>query len=465
MVTTQSLSNQAWLVTGNRGLNPTNGYFLGTLDTQPLELRTYQTRAFRLEPDTNDFGAPNVIGGSPANFVDPGIYGATIAGGGVLNYTTNGFEPGPGSNRVSAIWGTIGGGRRNFVAADHSFIGGGHDNVIREISYDSVIGGGAGNTISPFSGSSVIGGGTGNNANGFTATVSGGDGNTANGFSATVGGGGGNTASGDSATIPGGNGNVASGAYSFAAGNQAQAVHSGAFVWADNSGAMFPSTAANQFAVRAGGGVRLNGDVSLEGGYRRLELSGGNSLGFLYGSYPYFGDGVHVGYNFYADAAGNPHVINPGGGSSRITAGYGQVVLGVGNPGFGPNTQRLVANISGVTVYGTFNNSSDRNAKQDFASVNASEILEKVTQLPITKWSYKEDASTRHIGPVAQDFHAAFNIGTDDKHIAPIDEGGVALAAIQGLNQALTEKDARITALEKSVAELKELVARLAEKR
>jgi hypothetical protein len=63
---------------------------------------------------------------------------------------------------------------------------------------------------------------------------------------------------------------------------------------------------------------------------------------------------------------------------------------------------------------------------------------------------------------VAQDFHAAFHIGTDDKHIAPIDEGGVALAAIQALNAIVKEKDARISALKKSVNELKELVTRLA---
>ena len=43
---------------------------------------------------------------------------------------------------------------------------------------------------------------------------------------------------------------------------------------------------------------------------------------------------------------------------------------------------------------------------------------------------------------MAQDFYAAFGIGADDKHISAVDEGGVALAAIQGLNQKLNEKDA-----------------------
>jgi hypothetical protein len=41
---------------------------------------------------------------------------------------------------------------------------------------------------------------------------------------------------------------------------------------------------------------------------------------------------------------------------------------------------------------------------------------------------------------MAQDFHAAFALGTDDKHIATVDADGVALAAIQGLNQKLADE-------------------------
>ena len=82
----------------------------------------------------------------------------------------------------------------------------------------------------------------------------------------------------------------------------------------------------------------------------------------------------------------------------------------------------------------------------------------KVAALPITLWNFKTDAGTRHIGPMAQDFHSAFNVGTDDKHIATVDEGGVAFAAIQGLNQKLEEKDARIAELEKRLTDRKSVV-------
>src|SRR5262249_12242041 len=83
---------------------------------------------------------------------------------------------------------------------------------------------------------------------------------------------------------------------------------------------------------------------------------------------------------------------------------------------------------------------------QDFTGVAATDILDKVTQLPLSHWSYKNDPETRHIGPMAQDFYAAFAVGTDDRHIAPIDEGGVALAAIQGLNEKVKSQNQQLAA-------------------
>jgi hypothetical protein len=44
-------------------------------------------------------------------------------------------------------------------------------------------------------------------------------------------------------------------------------------------------------------------------------------------------------------------------------------------------------------------------------------------------------ALTRHLGPTAQDFHAAFNVRPDDWPFTTVDADGVALAAIQGLDQ------------------------------
>ena len=76
-------------------------------------------------------------------------------------------------------------------------------------------------------------------------------------------------------------------------------------------------------------------------------------------------------------------------------------------------------------------------------------------ELPISEWSYKTAADgTRHIGPMAQDFSAAFGLGNSNTSIATLDVGGVALAAIQALEAENRALEARIEALEALVAEL-----------
>jgi hypothetical protein len=406
----------------------------------------------RVQPD-NTYGAPNVIGGSSANYVSNNVIGATIAGGGA---TTN--HGGPiYTNSVTADFGTVSGGYGN-SAGPISAVGGGYENTAS--GDGATVSGGAQNTAS--NDAAMVSGGSQNTAGGQYATISGGNFNTAGGRNATVAGGVNNTASGDSAIVAGGQQNNASGIASFAAGQRAQALHDNTFVWSDGSPGTFASTGINQFSVRAAGGIQLAGDVQLAGGaaYHNLSLSGGNSLGYLYASYGFFGDGIHLGYNFYADANGQGHITNPGGGTSRITTGYGYVGIYVGDVNGLPGTQRFLADTTHVEVNGTFNNNSDRNAKQEFASVSSSQILGKVLKLPVSEWSYKEDPMTRHLGPMAQDFHAIFKIGTDEKHIAPIDEGGVAFAAIQGLNEKVEagsrESDERIQKLETENQELKQ---------
>jgi len=457
-----------WQTAGNSGTSPTNGNFIGTTDNQPLELHVNRTRSLRLEPtanDSNHSNIVNVVGGSPVNFVASGVVGATIAGGGAVNYygfsytnsVTGDFGMvGGGFNNTAVAAATVGGGYGNTASGQYATIGGGYGNIASVSS--ATVGGGNNNTASNFN--ATVGGGGGNTASGPYATIGGGDANTASAYFATVCGGFDNIASGQDATVGGGLFNIAAGNNSFAAGYAAQAMHYGSFVWADGSGT-FSSTANYQFSVQAAGGVVLAADVQIgtgAGDYHHLTLGGGNSEGFLYGSYPAFSDGIHLGYNFYADAAGTFHINNSGGATSRISASYGEIILAVGPVNTVPNSVTLDATITGVSVYGTFNNFSDRNAKQDFAPVSPSQILDKVAQLPVSEWSYKVDAATRHIGPVAQDFYSVFNIGTDDKHIAPIDEGGVALAAIQGLNQKLNEKDAEIQELKQRLEALEKIV-------
>ena len=97
------------------------------------------------------------------------------------------------------------------------------------------------------------------------------------------------------------------------------------------------------------------------------------------------------------------------------------------------------------------------NSKANVVNVDGLDILERLKDMPVSTWNYKtQDDAIRHIGPMAQDFYAAFQVGEDSRRIGTIDSSGVALAAIQGLSQLVEEKDARIAALEERLDALEQ---------
>jgi hypothetical protein len=89
-------------------------------------------------------------------------------------------------------------------------------------------------------------------------------------------------------------------------------------------------------------------------------------------------------------------------------------------------------------------------------------MLDKLARVPIEQWNYKSepDNATPNIGPMAQDFIAEFYPGRDDKSISTLEFDGVELAAIQGLNQKLKEKDAEIQDLQARLEKLEQLMSR-----
>jgi hypothetical protein len=136
-----------------------------------------------------------------------------------------------------------------------------------------------------------------------------------------------------------------------------------------------------------------------------------------------------------------------------------------------------VAGVSLAAGSGSWSTLSDRNAKQHVESADVQDILSRIATLPIQTWSYQsQNPSIRHIGPVAQDFFAAFQVGEDDRHISTVDADGVALAAIQGLNRKveaenaslrseLRAKETRITEFERRLERVESLLEPTQEER
>jgi hypothetical protein len=141
-----------------------------------------------------------------------------------------------------------------------------------------------------------------------------------------------------------------------------------------------------------------------------------------------------------------------------------------GNVGIGTTNPLSRLHVNGEARATVFTPTSDRRAKENFSSVSPQDVLAKVVALPVAEWNFKAIPGARHIGPMAQDFHAAFSLnGADDTTIATVDADGVALAAIQGLNQKVDEemkrnraKDAEIHELKQRLADLEKLLRRSA---
>ncbi len=98
-----------------------------------------------------------------------------------------------------------------------------------------------------------------------------------------------------------------------------------------------------------------------------------------------------------------------------------------------------------AVLRGTLTEGSDVNVKSNIEALDGNLVLAKLDAMPVTEWSYRwESPSVRHIGPMAQDFHAAFGLGTDETKISPRDMAGVTMAAIKALRAELMERDAEI---------------------
>ncbi|MEI6598346.1 MAG: tail fiber domain-containing protein, partial [bacterium] len=128
-------------------------------------------------------------------------------------------------------------------------------------------------------------------------------------------------------------------------------------------------------------------------------------------------------------------------GSCLTNATASSTMLGV-NTGYIKvlSNGSIVSSIAGacLSTGGTWTNASSRDLKENFTDVNSDEVLAKINALNIQKWNYKvEDSTITHIGPIAQDFYAAFNLGGSDKSISTIDPAGVALIGIQALSKRL----------------------------
>lgn len=144
------------------------------------------------------------------------------------------------------------------------------------------------------------------------------------------------------------------------------------------------------------------------------------------------------------------------GGLEFLLSKLGEMELGRG--GVAHFSVDQFGNVSATS----FNTVSARASKENFEAISPRDVLDRVAGLDISRWNYRDDASgVAHIGPIAEEFHAAFGVGSSDQQINLVDAAGVSLAAIQGLAQELETKNQQIDALAAEKSALEDRLSRL----
>ncbi len=290
--------------------------------------------------------------------------------------------------------------------------------------YGATIGGGGGdlgeNIASVFA---TVGGGVKNTATGPVTAIGGGASNVASGVGATVAGGANNTASAERSAVGGGDSNTAGGDASTVGGG----VRNSASRFGATIGGGSDNTASGDYSTVPGGWTNeAHGTGSFAAGMNAHAL---HDRSFVWSDGTRAGLSAHL-YDFNVTSVGGVEFWH--GGDAHCDLHPDSV---------------------------GWNCTSDRTVKENFVPVDAHDTLRRVSTLPVTWWNLKgTDPTHKHIGPVAQDFHAAFGLG-EETMINTSDAQGVAFAAIKGLYELMRQKDAAITALQQHNAALE---ARLA---
>lgn len=273
---------------------------------------------------------------------------------------------------------------------------------------------------------------------------------------------------------------AANGDYSTAIGYHAGTAFAGSTMIGGNDdfAASIRDSATRQFIVANSGGVGINTSLSGDGFPLRDELTiaaspalPGSNADLSFETRTTSG---YAGFHFEAEPGGYfvlHGLYNTGGAldyDNLLTVNYSHGFLGyfafngntysgpitVGNPGDGRG------NGAYVSTGGVWTNASSKSFKEDFGNVDVSAVLDKLVALPIQTWFYKSaHAEGPHMGPFAEDFAQHFGLGNDEKHISTVDESGVALAAIQGLNRKVENENAE---LKQQNAELRTRLDRVA---
>jgi trimeric autotransporter adhesin len=261
------------------------------------------------------------------------------------------------------------------------------------------------------------------------------------------------------------------GFYSWAGGNLTRASAFASFAFGDQvtvtgvDGAAFggSSTVSGTVGFSAGANNLCSGFGCVTMGYNNT-ASGQGSVAIGYRSTADANYSIAIGHRASTNGRTGSFVISDASTTDSTESSANNQFMSRFAGGY-----RLFSNSSetiGVSIAASGNSwasISDRNRKENFVWLDGEDVLRRLRNVPVAAWNFIDsETDARNVGPMAQDWHAAFRLNSDSLTINQADFDGVNLAAIQGLDVRTERQAERIRALEAEVAELRAMVQQLA---
>ena len=217
------------------------------------------------------------------------------------------------------------------------------------------------------------------------------------------------------------------------------------------------SSAFGLGSVSLGYRTIAQGDYSVALGYRAATCTGGTLT-----TNTCVGGTARTGAFVWGDESTTTHVQSQADNEFRIRANGG-IRLRVSTAANG-NTPGAGGNVGcDLTVaVPAWTCASSREVKENFQAVDGESVLARLRRMPITTFNYINDKSgTRNLGPVAEDFYEAFQLGESDKSINAQNMAGVSLAAVKALEDRTSSLQKENEALKEQLKEQQAVISAL----
>lgn len=226
--------------------------------------------------------------------------------------------------------------------------------------------------------------------------------------------------------------------------------------WLRNVAIGYNATANNQSSgIAVGYNVLVEGSTSWAMG---KNIQATSNFSTVLGSY--VSSGTNTGCFMWGDASTTDTLYPMATYSFNARASGGVVFY---------SSTDLLNGVSLAPGGGSWNMISDQNKKDNILLLNPNAFKPRFHDLNVYAWNYKSNPTT-HVGPMAQDFFAAFGVGELNTYINMLDADGVALLGIKLLKQEIDDKstsEEKISETENQIenekSELDELEKRIKE--